>query len=779
MSSTTNHQTICEKCQNGVTDMIRLSVRPEVGMCDRRLFHFHSDEDLETILKRLCQDFPSDWRVETTYYFYLDLGGVYHPVEHESWLRDKDSIVVTQASDVSEFPKLNLSAVHAALRPNVVLRPHQEEGVQRMTSMEIKYRGGILADDMGLGKTIQMLTLILRQQPKIIAHACTLVLTPSRSVADQWAEEIRTKTTYGSLPYFIYNEEAASLLEQPCFRVVITTYDRLRADYKRKMSGNYNGVTLFDIQWYRVVLDESHKVRTMKTILTESVLDLQTRFKWCLSGTPFQNELSELHPVFTFMEVPLDSKKKFEQDYLRKLLHIHMIRRTKRSLNVELTILPPHISRIELNFSPSEKALYEYLETLLYKKLNEWKLHDYKRNNITATSLLYLRLKQVCNHHQIVLEKFPDLIPLVTSNNDEEIMTAIGHEDIPSENTNWDERTGELQEASALISSYHDQFEDETNKVDLDQLQRLKYKQHSAKIEWLIAFLQQTLASNDSDKIVIVTQFVDFIHKIVDVLNKSKLSHEVYHGSMSHHARRKALSNFNLKTNKRIIVISLKAGGVGLNLQRANHMIILDRWWNPATMDQAVARIHRMTQHKQTYVYIVIIKNTIEEGLMDNILKKKNLLFDNVIDLEYDDLENEDNQDFDDDDIDDDAIIEDEVIVDNDDILDEGLVDDDAAEDDNVLYNGLANDDSSDEEVTDNGLMIDIDYSEETDPSTSIETTDMEEEIESPIPTRRSKRKKPVGLDSYAAELEEITSIVNKEYPKLISMNRKHKRHVI
>lgn len=93
----------------------------------------------------------------------------------------------------------------------------------------------------------------------------------------------------------------------------------------------------------------------------------------------------------------------------------------------------------------------------------------------------------------------------------------------------------------------------------------------------------------------------------------------------------------------RVMVMSLKAGGIGLNLQRANHMVILDRWWNPgkssfffsfvytwlliykkiATMDQAVARIHRMTQAKQTYVHTVVIKDTIEESLMDTILGKK------------------------------------------------------------------------------------------------------------------------------------------------------------
>ncbi|OAC99449.1 hypothetical protein MUCCIDRAFT_148404, partial [Mucor lusitanicus CBS 277.49] len=94
-------------------------------------------------------------------------------------------------------------------------------------------------------------------------------------------------------------------------------------------------------------------------------------------------------------------------------------------------------------------------------------------------------------------------------------------------------------------------------------------------------------------------------------------------GSMSNYARKVALQKFNHDPRYRIMIMSLKAGGVGLNLQRANHMIILDRWWNPATMDQAVARIHRMNQLKETYIHTVVIKDTIEESLMDNILDKK------------------------------------------------------------------------------------------------------------------------------------------------------------
>jgi SNF2 family DNA or RNA helicase len=92
---------------------------------------------------------------------------------------------------------------------------------------------------------------------------------------------------------------------------------------------------------------------------------------------------------------------------------------------------------------------------------------------------------------------------------------------------------------------------------------------------------------------------------------------------MTQQARKAALNAFNFNDRIKILVMSLKSGGVGLNLQRANHMIIMDRWWNPATMNQLTSRIHRMKQSKKAFIYTVIVKDTIEEALMDSILNKK------------------------------------------------------------------------------------------------------------------------------------------------------------
>ncbi|KAI9497116.1 SNF2 family N-terminal domain-containing protein [Zychaea mexicana] len=453
-----------------------------------------------------------------------------------------------------------------------------------MMGMERSYRGGILADDMGLGKTLQMLTLIMRQQPKLDIRACTLVVVPSRGVADQWAEEIRTKTTYGSLPYFIYNEETSMLLEQPCFRVVITTYDRLRAEFRnRQLTGV--SAPLVDMDWHRVILDESNKVRTMKTAITEAVLELKARYRWCLTGTPLQNEIAELYPIFAFLEIPVESNLRGNVDYISTLLKRHMLRRTKKSLLTSLTILPQKEERVVLEFTDPERALYDYLERILYKRIRDSKDNDTNEysTSMTAAALLYLRLKQTCGHFRILLNKFPDLIPAVQQSSADEVIERLDtDEEVRAQNHN--EET-EVNEAFDIIESFYVQFHEDEQPPDMDALQKLPFLQHSTKVGWLIKFLRDTLNKGRLDKIVVVTQFVDLLQEISSVLSSINIRHNCYHGDMSGSARMVSLRQFNHHAEIRVMLLSLKAGGVGLNLQRANHMVILDRWQvNKATV---------------------------------------------------------------------------------------------------------------------------------------------------------------------------------------------------
>lgn len=199
-------------------------------------------------------------------------------------------------------------------------------------------------------------------------------------------------------------------------------------------------------------MDESHKVRG-NTLLYRSVKALNAKFRWCLSGTPFQNDMTELYPIFSFLNIGMDLKKRKEDDYMKELLKTHMIRRTKSSLQTELTILPRQERRIVLEFTPPERALYDYLERLLYYQLSRIKESGDGNSLLTSSAILYLRLKQLCGHHMILLDKFPDLIPLARSGNNDSMVTTLQDDDVQREKNYYDE-TSEFEQALEIIESY-------------------------------------------------------------------------------------------------------------------------------------------------------------------------------------------------------------------------------------------------------------------------------------------------------------------------------------
>ncbi|KAI8081382.1 SNF2 family N-terminal domain-containing protein [Halteromyces radiatus] len=558
----------CNCCQSGDDKVVRLIARSAV-QGTKYWLHIHQQEDLNGLLSRLCSLYPNEWQSNVTYNVYVDVGGIYYPIENAFWLRDRDHILVTTMTDISDIPDIDMNAVHASLRDDIVLQEHQEEGIRQMIHMEQTSRGGVLADEMGLGKTLQILATLLRQQPKLDIQARTLIIVPSHGIAHQWTEEIRTKSKYGSLPYFIYQEETIFLLEQPCFKVVITTYDRVRSEYQRRYQQNLSA-PLFNTNWYRIVLDECNKLRNVRTKLYDAIVELRATYRWCLTGTPLQNDVSELYPIFRFLDIDLPIAKRSDINYISDLLGKHMIRRKKEDLQNALAMEPRKEIRIELEFTPPERALYDYLEQILYKQLQTISRRKNTKEEGLRASLLYLRLKQ-------------DLIPTSLTKSDEEVAKMLNSDT----GCNWtaDRRKldSELKHVCDTIRDFYDQCgdDDQITQPDMDELEKLPFMIRSTKVSWLISFLQESLEKSPEDKIVVVSQFVDFLSIISDILKSVNITHESYVGDMPNSERRFCLERFNFQPRCQVLLLSLKAGGVGLNLQCANHMVLLDRWWNP------------------------------------------------------------------------------------------------------------------------------------------------------------------------------------------------------
>ncbi|KAL7924874.1 SNF2 family N-terminal domain-containing protein [Trichoderma austrokoningii] len=333
----------------------------------------------------------------------------------------------------------------------VPLLPHQVEGVNWMRGRELGPvkkgtvpKGGLLADDMGLGKTLQSISLILlNQKPEKDGDGwqksfqkvdkTTLVVAPLALIR-QWESEISEKvaTTHG-LKVLVHHgpQRTKSSEDLKIYDVVITTYQILVSEHGKWLDGVKGGC--FGLHWWRVILDEAHTIKNRNAKATKACCALQSEYRWCLSGTPMQNNLEELQSLINFLrikpyndirawkdqiELPLKGGKgHIALGRLHSFLRCFMKRRTKEILKQDGALVPGgvlsadgttingfrHTNRkivtVAAELSPAERRFYQRLEARADRSMT--KMMKEKISYANAFTLL-LRLRQACNHPKLL-----------------------------------------------------------------------------------------------------------------------------------------------------------------------------------------------------------------------------------------------------------------------------------------------------------------------------------------------------------------------------------------
>ncbi|MBF6172425.1 DEAD/DEAH box helicase [Nocardia blacklockiae] len=449
------------------------------------------------------------------------------------------------------------------------LRPYQLRGLSWLATMNRYGCGGILADDMGLGKTVQVLALLLHERETAARDSTpgpTLLVCPMSVVGNWQREAERFAPELRVLVHHGANRRSGADFDAAVSDsdLVITTYALLARDVEQ----------LKRRTWERVVLDEAQHIKNANTRQSRAARHLAARQRLALTGTPVENRLEELRSILDFAAPDLLGKaSQFHARFAVPIEREHDENAVSRLRTVTAPFVlrrvktdPAVISDLPDKIEMTVRANLTVEQAALYQAVVDdmvAKLRQSKDIQRKGVVLAALtRLKQVCNHPAHF-----------------------------------------LGDGSAV----------------------LRRGQHrSGKLGLVEDVLESVLA--DGEKALLFTQFREFGELIEPYLTERFGTRIPFlHGGVPKKRRDAMVEGFQGADGPPLMLLSLKAGGTGLNLTAANHVVHLDRWWNPAVENQATDRAFRIGQRRDVQVRKLVCVDTIEERIDDMISGKQEL----------------------------------------------------------------------------------------------------------------------------------------------------------
>jgi SNF2 family DNA or RNA helicase len=451
------------------------------------------------------------------------------------------------------------------------LRPYQQRGYSWLAFLRRYGLGACLADDMGLGKTLQTITLLLdvKGQSKKLPPA--LVVCPT-SVVGNWRHEIQRFAP----GLKIYTHQGTERLSGKAFvkqlkgaDVVLTSYPLLARDRE----------TLETVEWSTVILDEAQNIKNSTTKQAQAARALKCEHRIALTGTPVENRLTELWSILHFLNPGyLGSEKSFRQRFanpIEKLDDADAAKRLKQ-------LTAPFILR-RLKTDPTIISdLPEKMEMKVYTSLT------------TEQGTLY----------EAVVK---------------EVMERIENADAEGDNMSRRGLVLSLLMQLKQICNHPAQYLKDGSSLD----------GRSGKLSRLTEMLEEVYAADD--RALVFTQFAEMGELLRDHLRTTFYDEPLWlHGDTKVKEREDMIRRFQAERGPKVFILSLKAGGVGLNLTRANHVFHFDRWWNPAVENQATDRAFRIGQMRNVQVHKFVCAGTLEEKI-DEMIESKKVLAERIV----------------------------------------------------------------------------------------------------------------------------------------------------
>jgi SNF2 family DNA or RNA helicase len=472
-----------------------------------------------------------------------------------------DRNLAEMMAKLHEHSRIEIVENPAQLQGN--LREYQKRGVGWIQYLEQLGLNGCLADDMGLGKSLQVIARLVKERETSEEILPTLLIAPT-SVIGNWEKEVQKfapdlKTIVHHGSNRVNNEDEFKK-NSLSHDMTITSFTIVRKDIK-----------LFNsVNWQRIVVDEAQNIKNPQAEQTKAILKLKGKHRLALTGTPVENRLLDLWSIFNFLNPGYLGK----EAHFRKSFEIPI---QKQSDRVQSTVLKKLVEPFILRRLKTDKQIIKDLPDKVEQK-------------------------QYCN----LTKEQASLYEAVVKDVEKQLEEAEG-----------------IQRKGLILSTLMKLKQICNHPRQFLQDGSEFTPQRSHKLERLGEMLEEVIAEGES--LLIFTQFTDIGEALQKYL-KQTLHYNTYylHGGTSRTKREQLITEFqNPETEPSAFVLSLKAGGVGITLTKANHVFHFDRWWNPAVEDQASDRAFRIGQKKNVFVHKFVTLGTLEERIDQMIEDKK------------------------------------------------------------------------------------------------------------------------------------------------------------
>lgn len=505
------------------------------------------------------------------------------------------------------------------------------------------------------------------------AARATLIICPL-SVLSNWLDQLDQHVRADvKLNVYLYygserNRDTHFLSSQ---HMVLTTYNVLSADYSGSAS------PLHTVSWLRVVLDEGHIIRNPNTQQSKAVLKLNTQRRWILTGTPIQNNLRDLWMLVAFLRLkpfdvrewwnrviqrPVTQGDKTGLQNLQALVKCVTLRRTKASrvCGRPLVSLPERSVRIEeVELTQKEREEYELARTEGRTTISRYVAEGTVLRNYADVLAILVRLRQFCCHpgllgktttHTGVVAVTPaelrerlimKLRLVLGTGSDEECAVCLDSVRLPvithcahvycrpciaevirseQEQARCPLCRGQIKASELVEFPLEEEEEEESN--------LLENWRSSSKVEALMSSLLRLRSEDDSIRSLVVSQFTRFLTILEIPLREEGFKFVRLDGTMNQKRRAQVIQEFQSDApgSPLIMLLSLKAGGVGINLSAASRVFLMDPAWNPAAEDQCVDRCHRLGQKRDVVITKFIVKGSVEENMVKIQRQKQDLV---------------------------------------------------------------------------------------------------------------------------------------------------------